>query len=980
LQIIEYLVDVKKFRPPWYILTNPYSGWFRAGVMETKIQTQSATSNFSFLEPYEPLLADLGRDAERYFAEDSALCLIKLRQFADLLARRVALRLAVATHSSAPLLHILNCLKNRGVAKQVLDIFHAIQRKEDLRNNDELAVHEQAVRHLKMAMLLGEWYVRVVTEDQTFDAPSFAAPPDPHQVLQELQEQLGELAKRVSNSKPVKESTKQETTILQKRVHAFRAVAYQEQLDDKNRKSRRQPARPDHAIAITIMPEPVEVIPSDRDVANQYLNLDQSDTRNLVDEQLRIRGWEADSTALSFASGAIPVTGRNMAIAGWPTETGFADYALFIGKKCIGVVEAKESHQNLCSAIDEAKKNATEFRVIRGAEDTSLPTSEYKVPFLFATNGRSFLGEIEQESGVWFLDARKSTNLKRALVDWPTPTGLIGLLELDQDRADRTLKSRPLEFGFPIRTYQRKAIEAVEGALAQNYRQMLLAMAPCTGKTKVATGLLYRLLSARRFRNACYVASSEHLAEQVLDEFRTTRVMYGRALSEMFGVEKLEHCDLDAKPKVLVCTIEDLFERVLRTYEPSEILPVDKFDLMVLDECHWEAQSDYLLNYQQILKHFDAVKIALTATPVLETVDIFGKPIFNYSYRRAVLEGVLLDHEPPIEINTPTKQDASLNQAGRKAREGTTFNDINPQYVSNDSGLDVEAFNSSLTSLEFNKAVAEELTRHIDPSQPGTTLVYAASPEHAGILCEQLRNAFSQAFVEMGASAIQVVASEQGNLRNASPANNNGLFPKIAVTADLRVDGADIPEILNLVFARRVNSRISFEQMLGRAALTCPSVGKESFRIFDAVGIYKHMSANMLMKPITLDPSSTMTQLFEQLKRLTGQPQRYLVYEQIIVQLRRRIKDLGHEVTHKYFEEAGESPEATINRFLNTTSIDAADWLRDKPNLGSILDQRPDRLSALSVPSESKTDLASRGPLWPVGIRMMLQSVLGHLS
>jgi len=947
--------------------------------METKIQTQSATSNFSFLEPYEPLLAALGRDAERYFAEDPALCLIKVRQFADLLARQVALRLAVAIHQSAPLLHILNCLKNRGVAKQVLDIFHAIQRKEDLRDNNELALHEQVVRHLKMAMLLGEWYVRVVTEEQTFNAPSFVAPPDPHQVLQELQEQLGELAKRVSNSKPIKESTKEETTVWQKRVHAFRAVAYQEQLDYKNRKSRRQPARPDHAI--TIMPEPVEVIPSDRDVASQYLKLDQSDTRNLVDEQLRIRGWEADSTVLSFASGAIPVNGRDMAIAGWPTETGFADYALFIGKKCIGVVEAKESHQNLYSAIDEAEKNSTEFRLIRGAENASVPTSEYKVPFLFATNGRSYLGEIEQGSGVWFLDTRKSTNSRRALVDWPTPTGLSRLLELDQDRADRTLKSRPLEFGFPIRTYQRKAIEAVEGALAQNYRQMLLAMAPCTGKKKVATGLLYRLLSARRFRNACYVVSSECLAEQVLDELRTTRVMYGRALSEMFGVEKLEHFDFDAKPKVHVCTIQDLFDRVLRTYEPSDILPIDKFDLMVLDECHWEAQNDYVLNYQQILKHFDAVKIGLTATPVLETVDFFGKPIFNYSYRRAVLEGVLVDHEPPIEIKTPVTQDASMNQPGRKARGGsTTFNDINPQYVSNDSGLDVEAFNRSLTSLEFNKAVAEELTQHIDPAQPGTTLVYAASPEHAGILCEELRNAFSQAFVETDASAILVVAGEEENLRETLPANKNGLFPKIAVTADLRVSGADIPEIANLVFARRVNSRISFEQMLGRAAVPCPSVGKESFRIFDAVGIYKHMAANMLMKPIILDPSSTMTQLFEQLQRLSGQPQRYLVYEQIIVQLRRRIKDLGHEVTHRYFEEAGESPEATINRFLNTTSIDAADWLRDKPNLGPILDQRPYKFSALPMPSESKTDRSSRGPLWPVGIRMMLQSVLGHLS
>src|SRR5258706_8271300 len=69
-------------------------------------------------------------------------------------------------------------------------------------------------------------------------------------------------------------------------------------------------------------------------------------------------------------------------------------------------------------------------------------------------------------------------------------------------------------------------------------------------------------------------------------------------------------------------------------------------------ELSFRNQEDYVSKYRRVLEHFDAVKIGLTATPALHTVDIFGRPIFTYSYREAVIDGYLVDHDPPIRIGT----------------------------------------------------------------------------------------------------------------------------------------------------------------------------------------------------------------------------------------------------------------------------------------------------------------------------------------
>jgi type I restriction enzyme R subunit len=148
---------------------------------------------------------------------------------------------------------------------------------------------------------------------------------------------------------------------------------------------------------------------------------------------------------LTFDRGVRPTKGKNLAIAEWPTlaegKEGWADYVLFAGVHPIAVVEAKRKHKDVPGVIRQAKRYSNGY-AIRGNELLleGSPWGEYKVPFLFATNGRPFLRQLRTKSGIWFLDARRPANHPVPLEGWYTPEGLLDLLKLDVDDAYAKLK------------------------------------------------------------------------------------------------------------------------------------------------------------------------------------------------------------------------------------------------------------------------------------------------------------------------------------------------------------------------------------------------------------------------------------------------------------------------------------------------------------------------------------------------------------
>jgi len=146
------------------------------------------------------------------------------------------------------------------------------------------------------------------------------------------------------------------------------------------------------------------------------------------------------------------------------------------------------------------------------------------------------------------------------------------------------LKARPIEFGFPLRPYQKRAIEAVEAALETERRAMLLAMATGTGKTKVAIALLYRLLAAKRFRRVCFVVDRSALGIQAAGEFATTRIVSAKTFGDIFGLKGLDTIKPESETRVHICTIQGLVKRVLFNEDSAAAPPVDQYDLMVVDE------------------------------------------------------------------------------------------------------------------------------------------------------------------------------------------------------------------------------------------------------------------------------------------------------------------------------------------------------------------------------------------------------------
>jgi type I restriction enzyme, R subunit len=175
-------------------------------------------------------------------------------------------------------------------------------------------------------------------------------------------------------------------------------------------------------------------------------------------------------------------------------------------------------------------------------------------------------------------------------------------------------------------------------------------------------------------------------------------------------------------------------------------------------ELSFRSQDDYISKYRRVLEHFDAVKIGLTATPALHTVDIFGKPVYTYPYRDAVIDGWLVDHEPSIQITTALSQTGITFGKGESVEMiDSRSGEVDLAELPDELHYNVEEFNKLVVTQTFNGVVAEELAKHIDPSLPGKTLVFAVNDAHADIVVAELKKTFRSAYGEVEDAAIRKI-------------------------------------------------------------------------------------------------------------------------------------------------------------------------------------------------------------------------------
>lgn len=924
------------------------------------------SSNFWILAAYAPDLAKLGMRAEQYFSDPNT-CLLKVRQFAELLAQTVAAHVGMYTSGGEPQIDLLRRLKTSGsIADDVADTFHSIRKIGNQANHNLKGTEADALTALKLAHRLGAWYHRA-TRDPKYVSGPFIPPETPADASAAIAQELARLKAALDQEIKQAAQTKQEKEAWEKlaREHEKTNAEINAQLE---------------ALQMQAQSHPEEVAKASEQLSQapptKWWDMDEAAARTLIDQQLRDAGWEADTVTLRYALGTRPQKGRNLAIAEWPTETGRADYVLFVGMTPVATVEAKKGMKNVAEDIKQAKRYSGEFKFtsdMQVPEGSPWADGRFRIPFGFSTNGRKYLKQHETESGLWFVDMRRSTNHARAIGSWYSPQGLQDLLRRDREEAENNLKEERFDYGFTLRDYQQNAVLAVENALIGGKRICLLAMATGTGKTKTAIALMYRLLKSKMFRRVLFVVDRAALGEQAARDFDSTRMENLQNFSDIFGVKEIDEKKADKDTSVHIATIQGLIKRVFYSDSPPA---VDEYDCIIVDECHrgylldrdlsstelyFRDQDDYISNYRRVIEYFDAVKVGLTATPALHTVQIFGEPVFSYTYREAVLDEMLIDHEPPITIKTELSENGIKWKAGERVKllkKGE--NKLEHFTAEDDIALEVEDFNRKVITKNFNRVVCKELARQIDVPSKEKTLIFCATDEHSDLVVTILKDELQKRYGEVDDDAVVKITGKAHDPLKLIRQFKNESLPQIVVTVDLLTTGIDVPPITNLVFIRTVTSRILYEQMLGRATRRCPEISKEVFRIYDAVGIYKALQDVTDMKPVVVNPKMSFTELARELQTVKDPVHLELARDQFLAKIIRKKRHLDETQVAAFVDATGLNVDDFIQELRNLPMEQLNQWFCNNASVAEVLDNAypQDRARALLV-SEHSDSLVS---------------------
>ena len=868
-------------------------------------------SNFDFLKDYFPVLANFGTLAEQYCYSDSNSCLMKLGMIGETVVNLIFTYDRIPLPADNTAVNRINTLSREGMlTRDLVEILHALRKKRNLAVHENYASVNDSKTLLQMAYGLCEWFMQTYG-DWSYQNTDFVMPVPENKVL--IADKQAEKAEEERLIKQAEE-TASTTPVISK--------------EERKKQAGR--------------------------AASQRVK-SEAETRYLIDEQLRKVGWEADTEFLRYSKGTRPAKGRNIAIAEWPTASavggkGYADYALFIGMQMVGIIEAKAIHKDIPSVIDYQCKEYS--RNIRRADaNYQVGTwGQYKVPFTFATNGRPYLEQLETKSGIWFLDLREASNAPKALRGWMSPDGISELLEKDIAARNQELRQMPYDLlrdkdGLNLREYQIRAIQAAETAIVQGQKSVLLAMATGTGKTRTVLGMIYRFLKTGRFRRILFLVDRTALGEQAEDVFKEVKLEDLMTLDDIYNIKGLDEKEIDRETRIQVATVQSMVKRIL--YNADDNMPaVTDYDLIIVDEAHrgyildkemgedellYRDQKDYQSKYRSVIEYFDAVKIALTATPALQTTQIFGQPVFKYTYREAVIEGYLVDHDAPHKLET------ELSRKGIHYKQGDTIAVYDPitgeitnsELLDDELDFDIDAFNRQVITENFNRAVLEEIARDIDPETPeeqGKTLIYAVDDAHADLIVKILKEVYSESGVDN--ETIKKITGSVGGgnpkkVQEAIKRFKNERYPSVAVTVDLLTTGIDVPEITTLVFLRRVRSRILFEQMLGRATRLCPEIHKTHFEIYDPVGVYDSLEDVNTMKPMVANPTATYTQLLDGLEVMEDERQIQNQINQIIAKIQRQKRNMSTEVLEHFTDLTGGLDPTQFVTELQKTSLES---------------------------------------------------------
>ncbi|WP_400247950.1 DEAD/DEAH box helicase family protein [Niallia sp. JL1B1071] len=544
----------------------------------------------------------------------------------------------------------------------------------------------------------------------------------------------------------------------------------------------------------------------------QVDEISELQTRKIyIDLELKLAGWEFEKNVI-----------EEYQVTGMPNNknTGFVDYVLLGDNgKPIAVVEAKRTSYDANKGKQQAKLYADCIEQMHGQR-----------PVIFYTNG---------------FDIRLWDDMnypERKVSGFYTKSDL--QLLIDRRTIQKPLDNIEIKDEISNRYYQKEAILAVCEAIQSKQRKALLVMATGSGKTRTAVSLVDVLVRHNWVKNILFLADRTALVLQAKKNFNNL-------LPSMTLCNLLDNKDNPELSRMVFSTYPTMMNTIddTKRKDGNKLFTVGHFDLIIVDESH---RSIYK-KFRAIFEYFDGIILGLTATPKDEidknTYDIFGletgAPTYAYELELAVKDGYLVEYRT-IEASSKILDDGlrydELSDEEKEQFEDTF--DEESEEISN-SAVNQWLFNDNTIDQVLNDLM-EKGIKVEGGDKLGKTIIFANNSKHAKRIVERFNHIYPQYNGKFAAQIDYKVDYVQTLIDDFSTKDK---FPQIAASVDMLDTGVDIPEVVNLVFFKKVRSKSKFWQMIGRGTRLCSNLfgvgeDKEYFLIFDYLRNFEFFREN----------------------------------------------------------------------------------------------------------------------------------------
>ena len=558
--------------------------------------------------------------------------------------------------------------------------------------------------------------------------------------------------------------------------------------------------------------------------------LSEIETRRLyIDLMLEEADWTVQTVHNSLVPGSACI---EVELAGMPnqSEVGFADYVLFSKSlKPLAVIEAKRTTRDSREGRHQAELYA------------DLLERQYGVrPVIYYSNGY----ETYIQDGMGYPDRR--------VFSFHTEDDLELLI---QKRTRQDITDLSINEDITNRTYQMMAVHAVCDHLNKKHRRGLIVMATGTGKTRVSISLVDVLMRNNWAKNILFLADRRSLVKQAARN-------YSKLLPSASTTILSEDREPDMKARIMFSTYQTMI-RYIDAKDKKEF-SVGRFDLIIIDEAHRSVFG----KYGAIFDYFDSLLIGLTATP-REDIDKStyqllqleeGIPNFSYELQEAIDEHYLVGYrayQRSSKIMTEGIRYDQLSQAERDELEKVWDYEKAMQALDPRSRYSRDIESKEIYDYLFNQDTVDRVLQDLmenglkieDGTKIGKTIIFAINHKHAQMIVDR----FAVLYPHLAAKNYCVLIDntvEYGqnlidNFSETPEKSANNI--QIAVSVDMLDTGIDVPDCLNLVFFKKVRSKIKFNQMIGRGTRLCenvfgPGLDKQEFLIFDWCGNFEYFN------------------------------------------------------------------------------------------------------------------------------------------